>query len=246
MVVKRGTTTPASSDGRALPRHGRDPALHRVHGRGRDGRLAARRRRALRRDRARDRRAPAARARRGPLPRRGRSPLPLPRRPRRDRLDLVRHPAVLPRLHPGPAVGRGQAIHLPVRKPRTRPTGGCCAASSADAELDRRLRGLWRARDDRSPSYAPRAPLPTSPRSRCRTSAAAPPARPPRRRGRATSSSMRTRSRSDAGAAQRVPVARLGRARRCRTRTRPGRGEGGERGSGSAAPFETVRQALHK
>ena len=42
-------------DGRALPRHRRDPALHRVHGRRRDQRLAARRRRALGRDRERDR-----------------------------------------------------------------------------------------------------------------------------------------------------------------------------------------------
>ena len=97
----------------------------------------------------RDRRALAARARRARLPRRGRRPLPLPRRRRRDRPDLVGHPAVLPRLHARAAVGRGQALHLPVREPRPRPARAACAASSSDAELDERLRGLWRVRDDR-------------------------------------------------------------------------------------------------
>ena len=97
MVVKRGTNDDGHPrHGRALPRHRRHPALHRVHGRRRDQRLAARRRRALGRDRERDRRALAARAGRSGLPRRGRRALPLPRRRGRDRPDLVGHAAVLP------------------------------------------------------------------------------------------------------------------------------------------------------
>ena len=64
------------------------------------------------------------------LPRRGRLALPLPRRRRRDRPDLVGHAAVLPRLHARAPLGRGQALHLPVREPRPRPAGAACAASS--------------------------------------------------------------------------------------------------------------------
>ena len=53
MVVKRGANERQHPrDGRALPRHRRDPALHRVHGRRRDQSLAAGRGRAVGRDRA--------------------------------------------------------------------------------------------------------------------------------------------------------------------------------------------------
>jgi len=51
----------------------------------------------------------------------GRPPLSLPRRRRRDRCDRLGQPAVLPRLHPRPAVSRRQAVHLPVRRDRARP-----------------------------------------------------------------------------------------------------------------------------
>ena len=88
----------------------------------------------------------AARARRARLPRRGRLALALPRRRRRDRPDLVGHATVLPRLHARTPLGRGQALHLPVREPRARPARpaaqrcrptpismGSCAASGARA-----------------------------------------------------------------------------------------------------------------
>ena len=57
-------------------------------------------------------RAPARRPSAGAMP---------SRRRRRDRHDLQRHPGVLPRLQPGPALDRGQALPLPVRQPRPRP-----------------------------------------------------------------------------------------------------------------------------
>ena len=40
---------------------------------------------------------------------------------RRVRGHLVGHPAVLPRLHAGAALGRGPALHVPVRRRRARP-----------------------------------------------------------------------------------------------------------------------------
>ncbi len=51
----------------------------------------------------------------------GRHPLPVPGRRRGDRRDRLGHPAVLPRLHQGPAVRRRPAVHLPVRRRRARP-----------------------------------------------------------------------------------------------------------------------------
>ena len=48
----------------------------------------------------------------------GRAALALPRRRRRDRRHHVRLAALLRRLHAGPAVGRGRALHLPLRDPR--------------------------------------------------------------------------------------------------------------------------------
>ena len=41
----------------------------------------------------------------------------------RDRRDRLGHPALLRRLHAGPPVGRGRALHLPVRGARHRPAG---------------------------------------------------------------------------------------------------------------------------
>ena len=49
------------------------------------------------------------------LPRRGRQPLALPRRRRRNRHDRLGHPTLLRRLHTRAAIGRRQALHLPVR-----------------------------------------------------------------------------------------------------------------------------------
>ena len=59
---------------------------------------------------------------RAELPRRGRDPLPLPRRGRRDRRDRVRHSTVLRRLHQSATIRRRQALHLPIRRQRPRPS----------------------------------------------------------------------------------------------------------------------------
>ena len=81
---------------------------------------------------ASDQRTLAARAASAQLPGRGREPLPLPRRGRRDRRHRLGHPAVLRRLHPGAALGRRQALHLPVRRARPRPARIYCAAAPTD------------------------------------------------------------------------------------------------------------------
>ena len=82
-VVKRGVNDERRRGPRApLQGHGRGDALHRVHGRRRQQRLAAGRRGpGARADRA-DRRRAADRARRALVPRRGREALALPRRRR--------------------------------------------------------------------------------------------------------------------------------------------------------------------
>ena len=63
----------------------------------------------------------AGRGRGRDLPRRGGRPLAIRRRARRVRGHLVRHPALLPRLHARADLGRGPALHLPVRRRRARP-----------------------------------------------------------------------------------------------------------------------------
>ena len=60
---------------------------------------------------------------RAELPRRGRRAVPLRRRRRRGGLHLVRVRALLRLLHPGPALVRRPALHLPVRVPRHGPQG---------------------------------------------------------------------------------------------------------------------------
>ncbi len=125
------------------------PALHRVHGRRPHERLAARRRRAGRRDRRRDRRRAAARAGRAQLPRRGRAALALPRRRRRDRRDRLGHAAVLRRLHARAALGRGPALHVPLRAC----AATTCARSSAAARRTRSSRDAIGA--DLAPAHRP-------------------------------------------------------------------------------------------
>ena len=61
------------------------------------------------------------------LPRRGRRPLALRRWRRRVRGHLVGHPAVLRRLHARADLGRGQALHLPVRASTATTCGRCSA-----------------------------------------------------------------------------------------------------------------------
>ena len=112
------------ADGRVGARHRRHPALHRVHGRRPLERLAARRGRPGPGAHRSARRRVAGRAGRSALSRRGRRSLALPRRTRRVRGHLVGDPAVLSRLHPGAPVGRGQAVHVPLRRPGERRPGG--------------------------------------------------------------------------------------------------------------------------
>ena len=109
---------------------------------------------------------------------RGRRALPLPRRRRRDRRHRVGDAAVLRRLHEGADLRRRQALHLPLRGPRPRPS------RAAALRLGGRARG-----DDPRGVDAPRRSLLRDPyrghrassaRSRCRTSAARRSARSPR------------------------------------------------------------------
>ena len=86
------------------------------------------------------------------LPRRGRDALALRRCDRRSRgrRDRVGQPAVLRRLHAGPDLGRGQALHVPLLGGRPRPPGGAPATRGAtDADLREAIARVWRVRDDR-------------------------------------------------------------------------------------------------
>ena len=76
-------------------------------------------------------------------------PLALPRRLRRGRRHRVGQPAVLRRLHPGAALGRGQALHLPLLGGRPRPAGRGPRAAATDDELREAIARVWRVRDDR-------------------------------------------------------------------------------------------------
>ena len=137
-----GSTSRASCRWRAgHARRGHDPAVHRVHGRRPHERLAAGRGRSGRGGR----RARSARSCRSSRP----TPATAARSPtagaiataRRGRRHRVGDPAVLRRLHAGAAVGRGQALHVPVRGRRATTCGRCCAAGATDADagdVDRR------------------------------------------------------------------------------------------------------------
>ena len=152
---------------------------------------------------------------------------------RRDRPDLVGHAAVLPRLHARAPVGRGQALHLPLRRPRPRPARAR-AQRVSDAELDEKLRALWRVRDDRYSELrtqgTPRRPaqgrdvahrrLTPGERRRGRGRRAAPCGRTrgasPRRRA--------PRAHPDAARAARTPATCARSARRVASASRAGRG----------------------
>ncbi len=148
-VVKRGVNddqiVPMAT---LLPRDGRHPALHRVHGRRRYERLADGRRRPRRRDRLHGECCVSGRARRRPVPRRGREALALRGRQRRDRRHRLGHPAVLRRLHPLADLGRGQALHLPLRGARPRPA--CAHPQRRERRGARRpIAEIWKVRGDR-------------------------------------------------------------------------------------------------
>ena len=60
-----------------------------------------------------------------------------------------RSPAVLRRLHARAAVGRGTALHVPVRRARPRPARARSAAAPRTRSSRRRSRGIWGGRTDR-------------------------------------------------------------------------------------------------
>ena len=137
---------------------------------------SSRRRRSSRRSGASGRSSRRRRATRGEVAERWRY-LDGARRDRRHRLGDA---AVLRRLHPGPHLGRGQALHVPLQRDRPRPARAAAGGrrpmrSSADAG-----RGdLGAAATTATPSGA-RRPRSGSRRSRCSPSAAEPSG--PRRR----------------------------------------------------------------
>ena len=91
----------------------------------------------------------AARAGRGELPRRGREALALRRRQRRDRRDRVGDAALLRRLHARADLGRGPALHLPLRPPRPRPARAGSAAAPPTRSCSGARRAIWGKRTDR-------------------------------------------------------------------------------------------------
>ena len=149
----------------------RDPALHRVHGRRALQRLAARRGRPGAGADRRGHRGLAGRAGRRRLSRRGRRSLAVPRRRRRVRGHLVGDDAVLPRLHARPAVGRRQALHVPVRRATATTSARCCATGPRTTGLAARsspTRGAAATTATPSCGRCRRARAgPTCPRSRC-------------------------------------------------------------------------------
>ena len=115
-----------------------------------------------------DRRAPA-RAARAPVPGRGGPALALPGRRRGDRRDRLGHAALLRSLHPRAAVGRRQALHLPVRGAWTRPAGAPARRRRGRASSPTRSRAPGAAAPIATRSSA-RPRRPRCPRSRCPTS----------------------------------------------------------------------------
>ena len=94
---------------------------------------------------------------RPPLPGRGGAALALPRRRGRGRRHRLGHPAVLRRLHAAAALGRGPALHLPVRRPGHRHPRRRCAKAEAPRTWPRSPTGSGGAGTTATPSSAPRA-----------------------------------------------------------------------------------------
>ena len=108
------------------------------------------------------------------LPRRGRRSLALRRRHRRGRRHRLGHPAVLRRLHAGPAVGRRAALHVPVRG-EGHDLRALLRSEATDAELGRRS-GRSGGSGPTATRSSARPPRPTCPGSRCSLSGARQPA----------------------------------------------------------------------
>ena len=111
------------------PRAGRRGPVHRVHAARRRWTLGQRAGRRPGRDRRGDQRRVPDRADAGPRCGAGRS-FPLPRRSWHGRRDPDGHQAVLRRLRPGAADGRGRLPHVPVRHVRGRRCSTCCARAA--------------------------------------------------------------------------------------------------------------------
>jgi molybdopterin-guanine dinucleotide biosynthesis protein A len=82
-------------------------------------------------------------------PWRDRRALGLCRRHRRDRRHQQRHPGLLPRLQPRPAVHRRQALPVPVRQPGPRPAHRWCDQVPPTRTLASAIGAIWQGRDDR-------------------------------------------------------------------------------------------------
>ena len=136
MVVKRGVNEEQHRPhGPPLPGHRPHPALHRVHGRRQQQRLAHGRRRPGAGDRRRRRRRVAGRAGGAELLRRGRRALALPRRRGRDRRHRLGDAALLRHAAPAPA-SRPRASSTPASSPGTGTTcGRPCGSGAPDEEI---------------------------------------------------------------------------------------------------------------
>ena len=165
MVVKRGVNEDGDpGDGRALPRHGRDPALHRVHGR-----------RATNGWRL-DEVVPAAEIVRELGARWPLEPLEaeLPRRGRERTATstaAARSASSPPSRSPSAATARARASppkasSTPASSRPAATTCARCCAAGADAELAEQLRGLWRMRADRYSELRTREHHPRPPKRR--------------------------------------------------------------------------------
>ena len=158
-------------DGAPLQGHRPHRPVHRVHGRGRDQRLADGRRRPARP------RSSTAISRELPL-----EPVDAnyygevaerwryTRRQRGNRRDLVGHAGVLPHLHARADLDRRDALHVPVRERRSR----SAIAAARQRVRSRRARRRSRASGARAATATPSSAPPRRRRrgrSRCRTSA---------------------------------------------------------------------------
>ena len=172
---------------RATSRHsGRGAALHRIHGRRRHQRLAHGRSAAVGRGACGciARALPLRAARAPTTPGETAERWALRRRRRRDRRHHQRHPGVLRRLQPRPAVDRRQAV-LACSPAAATTCARCCAAAPATTQLLPPSASIWRGRDDRYSELRStqhgRPPTAANDASRCTTSAAeAQPAASPR------------------------------------------------------------------
>ena len=83
------------------------------------------------------------------LPGGGGPSLAVPGRRERGGVHLLGHPPLLFYLHPGPGVGGGDALHLPVRDGRNRPAHHPAQVGSGEDGIAAAAAAVWEARTDR-------------------------------------------------------------------------------------------------